>query len=111
MNELMLVLGMAAVTFGIRYSLIAISGRVTLSPDWTQALRYVPPAVLTAITIPAVLFPEGHLWVRYDNARLVGAITTILMALWQKNLLVTILAGMLVFLSYQGVLWVIASPK
>lgn len=101
MNEFWLVLGMAAVTFGIRYSLIAVSGRVTLSAELTQALRYVPPAVLTAIVVPAVLFPADQLWVSYENARLVGAIATVAIAFWQKNLLITIVAGMGIFLIYQ----------
>ena len=102
--ELILVLGMAAVTFGIRYVLIALSGRLALSPGLTQALRFVPPTVLTAIVVPAVLFPDGSLWVGLDNARLVGAIATILVAVWQKNLLLTIVVGMSFFLTYQALL-------
>ncbi|MEO0456558.1 MAG: AzlD domain-containing protein [Cyanobacteria bacterium P01_A01_bin.114] len=104
MSELWLVLGMAAVTFGIRYSLIAVSGRISLSPSLTQALQYVPPAVLTAITVPAVLFPGEMLWIGADNARLVGAIATLLIAIWKKNLLLTIVLGMVVFMAYQALL-------
>ncbi|WP_322743716.1 AzlD domain-containing protein [Vasconcelosia minhoensis] len=37
----------------------------------------------------------------YENARLVGAIATVAIAFWQKNLLVTIVAGMGLFLAYQ----------
>ncbi len=103
-EALVLVLGMAAVTFGIRYVLIALSGRMVLSPGLTQALRFVPPAVLTAIVVPAVLFPDGVLWVGVDNARLVGAIATVLVAVWRKNLLLTIVAGMSFFLAYQVLL-------
>ncbi|MEO0539253.1 MAG: AzlD domain-containing protein [Cyanobacteria bacterium P01_A01_bin.105] len=106
-EELILVLGMAAVTFGIRYVLIALSGRIDLSPKLTQALRFVPPAVLTAIVVPAVLFPEGALWVGADNGRLVGAIATTVIAAWHKNLLLTIVVGMAFFLSYQA-LWSLA---
>ncbi|MEO0755966.1 MAG: AzlD domain-containing protein [Cyanobacteria bacterium J06648_16] len=102
--ELSLVLGMAAVTFGIRYTLIALSGRIRLSPSLTQALRFVPPTVLTAIVVPAVLFPNGTLWVSAENARLVGAIATLLIAFWQKNLLLTIVVGMAFFLGYQALL-------
>jgi len=104
MNEGLLVGGMAAVTFAIRYSLIAISGRVTLSPVVVAALQFVPPAVLSAIVVPAVLFPAGKLSVGLGNTRLVGAIATVLLAFWKRNLLFTIGIGMLFFLAYQMLL-------
>ncbi len=104
MNEILLVTGMAAVTFAIRYSLIALSGRVTLSPAVVCALQFVPPAVLTAIVVPAVLFPAGKLSVGLSNARLVGAVATVLFAFWKNNLLFTIGAGMIFFLGYQVLL-------
>jgi branched-subunit amino acid transport protein len=107
-QEIWLVLGMAAVTFSIRYGLLAMSGRMTLPPTIVQALQYVPPAVLTAIIVPIVILPEGRVWVNYDNARLVGALATLGIAFWQKNLLVTIVAGMIVFLLYQVLLLQIA---
>ncbi|NEP16425.1 MAG: AzlD domain-containing protein [Leptolyngbya sp. SIO4C1] len=104
MTELWLVLGMAVVTFGIRYSLIGLSDRRRRSPMLTQLLAYVPPAVLTAIVVPAVLFPSGTLWVGYDNPRLVGAIAAILIAVWKRNLLLTIIFSLIFFLSYQALL-------
>ena len=104
MNEWLLVGGMAAVTFAIRYSLIGLSGRVKLPPVVVSALRFVPAAVLTAIAVPAVLFPAGSLSMSLGNARLVGAMATVLFAFWKKNLLFTIGAGMLFFLAYQALL-------
>jgi branched-subunit amino acid transport protein len=104
MDEGLLVLGMAAVTFAIRYSLIGLSDRVKLSPVVVCALQFVPPAVLSAIVVPAVLFPGGKLSVGLDNARLVGAVATVLFAFWKRNLLFTIGAGMIFFLGYQVLL-------
>ena len=69
-----------------------------------SSTSHVPPTVLTAIVVPAVLFPHGTLWIGIDNARVVGAVATTLFALWQKNLLLTIVVGMAVFLSYQAIL-------
>jgi branched-subunit amino acid transport protein len=108
MNEVWLILGMAAVTFSIRYGLLAMSTRITLSPAIIQALQYVPPAVLTAIIVPMVILPEGKVWVNYDNARLIGALATLGIAFWHKNLLLTIVLGMVVFLAYQVLLIKIA---
>ena len=105
MNELYLIGGMALLTFLLRYGLIGMSGRIKLSSSVMQMLRYVPRAVLTAIVAPAVLLPGGdQLMLSYTNARLVGAITAILVSYWTKNLLLTIILGMLAFFSWQWLL-------
>jgi branched-subunit amino acid transport protein len=103
MNEFFLIGGMAIVTFAIRYPVLALSGRFQLSERFLQILRYVPPVVLTAIVVPTVLMPENQLLLSYTNARLVGAIAALLVGLWRKNLLLTIVVGMAVFLIWQFV--------
>jgi branched-subunit amino acid transport protein len=102
-NEFVLITGMAIVTFLIRYPVLALSGKFKLSESFLQILRYVPPAVLTAIVVPAVLMPEDQLLLSYANARLVGAIAAVAIGLWQKNLLLTIVVGMAVFLGWQAI--------
>jgi branched-subunit amino acid transport protein len=104
MNEFLLIGGMAIVTFAIRYPVLALSGRFQLSERFLQILRYVPPVVLTAIVVPTVLMPDNQLALSYTNARLVGAIAALLIGLWRKNLLLTIVVGMAVFLSWQFVM-------
>ena len=47
--EVALLLGMASITFAIRYTLFAVGDRVRFSPLVQQALGYVPVAVLTGI--------------------------------------------------------------
>lgn len=101
MNEILLVGGMALVTVAIRYPVIAMSGRIKLPPQFLQMLRYVPPAVLTAIVFPAVIMPENTVWITHTNARLMGAIAALLVGIWRKNLLLTIVVGMLVFFIWQ----------
>ncbi|HEY9889400.1 MAG TPA: AzlD domain-containing protein [Candidatus Obscuribacterales bacterium] len=96
-SEIMLIGGMALVTFLIRYPILALSGRLQLPERWLQALNYVPPAVLTAIIVPAVLVEENALWLGWQNPRLAGAIAALAIGLWRKNLLLTILVGMAVF--------------
>jgi branched-subunit amino acid transport protein len=102
-NEFLLITGMAIVTFLIRYPVLALSGKFKLSESFLQILRYVPPAVLTAIVVPAVLMPQDQLLLSYTNARLVGAIAAVAIGLWQKNLLLTIVVGMGVFLGWQAI--------
>jgi branched-subunit amino acid transport protein len=105
MNEIGLVAGMAIVTFLIRYPVLAMSGRIKLSEQFLRALSYVPPAVLTAIVVPAVLIPDGEqIQFSYQNARLIGAIATVLVGIWRKSLWLTILAGMLTFFGWRVLL-------
>ncbi|MEM9803879.1 MAG: AzlD domain-containing protein [Cyanobacteria bacterium P01_D01_bin.56] len=102
-HEVILLGGMMLVTFGIRYPLLAMSDRIILPPRLLQALNYVPPAVLMAIVVPAVLVHDDKLWIDFDNARLVGSLAALAIGLWRKNLLLTILVGMGIFLLWQGV--------
>ncbi|MEM7795231.1 MAG: AzlD domain-containing protein [Cyanobacteria bacterium P01_C01_bin.118] len=101
-NEIALLGGMTLVTFLIRYPVLAMSGRITLPPRLLQALNYVPPAVLVAIIVPAVLIDNNNLSLGLDNSRLIGALAALGVGLWKKNLLLTILVGMGVFLLWQS---------
>lgn len=98
MNEVILIAGMFAVTFSVRYVLFAVAGRIHF-PGWLNiALGFVPPAVLTAIILPAVLMPRGELWLSGSNPWLLAAIFSGLIAFWRRDLLTTIVAGMLFFM-------------
>lgn len=102
MHEFLLITGMALVTFAIRYSMFAMSGRIRLSEPLLNALRYVPPVVLTAIVVPAVLMPSGDtLEFGFTNARFVGAIAAFTTGWFTRNLLLTIVIGMVTFLVWQ----------
>jgi branched-subunit amino acid transport protein len=46
-------------TFAMRFSFIALFGRVSVPPTVERALKYVAPSVLAAITLPALLAPGG----------------------------------------------------
>jgi branched-subunit amino acid transport protein len=102
MEEIYLLVGMVVVTFGIRFSMFVLAGRIEFPPQIINALRYVPPAVLTAITIPAVLIPSGTtVDFSYTNPYLVGALAAAVVGWISNNLLLTILAGMAVFWGWQ----------
>jgi branched-subunit amino acid transport protein len=102
MDELYLVGGMAAVTFLIRYVMHPVSGKMAFPPVLERILAYVPPAVLTAIILPAVIFPSGpEAGFSLDNPYLVGAVGAFAIGWVTRNLLVTIVAGMGVFFAWQ----------
>jgi branched-subunit amino acid transport protein len=95
--EIALIVGMTLVTFGVRYPVLALVSRVPMPPSLERALRYIPAAVLAAIITPALLMPEGRLWLRLDNASLVAGIAAMLIAWRTRNLLLTIALGMATF--------------
>jgi branched-subunit amino acid transport protein len=104
-NEFALILGMAGVTYLIRYIMVPLSGRVTFSFRVERALRYVPVAVLSAIIVPAVLAPNGPtLQLGFHNAYLVGAVAACAVSALRKNLLLTIVVSMAVFLLWQALI-------
>lgn len=93
MNEVVLIAGMTAVTFLIRYPVLALLGKVPLPSPVLRALRYVPPAVLTAIIVPEVLLPDGQLKIA-NNAYLVAGTIAALVSWRTRSLLLTIILGM-----------------
>lgn len=98
MNEAALILGMFLATFSVRYVLFGMAGKIHF-PAWlSTALGFVPPAVLTAIIVPAVLMPKGEIWLSPTNPWLLAALVAFLVALIRRDLLTTILVGMLAFL-------------
>ncbi len=102
MNEFWLIFGMMLVTFGVRYPVLALVGRLRLPEVVLRALRFVPPAVLSAIIFPAVFYPDGErLMLGLDNPRIIAVIIAGLVAWRVKNLLLTIVVGMVALWVFQ----------
>jgi branched-subunit amino acid transport protein len=105
MNEFILIAGMALVTFAIRYPLLALVGKIKLPKPVFEALRYVPPAVLAAIIMPEVFMPNGGpIQISVHNAHLIAGTATAIIMWRSKNLLLTIVLGMGIFLLLRAVL-------
>jgi branched-subunit amino acid transport protein len=101
-NEFLLILGMGLVTFGIRYPVLALLGRISLPERVMRGLRYVPTAVLSAIIIPGLVAPGNVVSLSFSNAYLVAGIFSIAVAGFTKKLLPTIIAGMVFFLLWRA---------
>lgn len=113
MNEPLLILGMALVTFGVRYPVLALFGKIPLPDPLFRALKFVPPAILTAIIVPAMLIPGGQqIELAPSNAHLMASLVAGLVAWKKRNLLLTIVVGMAVFwiwrwmLDFPGLAWI-----
>ena len=103
MNELVLIAGMALVTYAIRYPIIVLLGRVSIPRKFFEALRFVPPTVLAAIIAPALIMPDGGVAISLENTRLLAGLMAIAVAWRTRNLLLTIIAGM-------AALWLLQLP-
>jgi branched-subunit amino acid transport protein len=97
---LVMVIG-GLITFGMRFSLIFLFGRFEIPETMRKALHYVPPAVLSAIIFPELLYKANQIDFSFGNIRLLAGIVAILVAWYTKNTLLTILAGMLALLLLQ----------
>jgi len=82
------------VTFAIRLSFLALLGRVELPALLTRSLRFVPPAVLSAIILPELLVKDGALDLRPGNVRLIAGVVAAVVAWRTRNVVLTIAVGM-----------------
>jgi branched-subunit amino acid transport protein len=89
------------ITFGMRFSLIYLFGRFEIPQTMRRALHYVPPAVLSAIIFPELLYRNNAFDPSLGNTRLLAGVIAILVAWFSKNTLVTILVGMVALLILQ----------
>jgi branched-subunit amino acid transport protein len=101
MNIWLVMLIGGLLTFGMRVSLIFLFGRFEVPATMRKALHYVPPAVLSAIIFPELLYSSGSLNLSLNNTRLIAGVIATLVAWYTKNTLLTILAGMAALLILQ----------
>lgn len=101
MQEVLLIAGMALVTFTVRYPVLAIFGKLDLPENVMRALRYVPVAVLTAIIVPGMVAPTGTADLSFTNAYLAAGIVAVGIAWYTRKLLPTIVLGMIFFLLWR----------
>lgn len=81
-------------TYATRLSFIALLGRWQPPPLVLRGLRFVPPAVLSAIIFQEVLIRGGQLALTFGNTRLLAALVAVLVAWRTRSPLLTIAAGM-----------------
>lgn len=93
-NVWLVMVGMGVVTFAIRLSMIVLLGRVGVPALVQRALRFVPPAVFSAIILPELLRPAGRLDLSWGNVRLLAGVLAAVVAWRTRNVLLSIAVGM-----------------
>ena len=92
------IVGLACVTVVTRCFFFIFSQPWSL-PHWAQrGLQYAPIAALAAVVVPEIVMTQGHLAGTWQDARLFAAATGAGAFYWRRDVLMTIVAGMAVYL-------------
>ena len=92
------IVGLAVVTVVSR-SFFLISSKPWQLPHWAQrGLQYAPIAALSAVVVPEIVMSQGQLIDTWQDARLFAAAAGMAIYYARRNVLMTILGGMAVYL-------------
>jgi branched-subunit amino acid transport protein len=95
---LLVIVGLAIVTVVAR-GFFLISGKPWQLPHWAQrGLQYAPIAALSAVVVPEIVMSQGVLIGTWQDARLFAAAAGVAIYYAKRNVLLTILGGMAVYL-------------
>jgi branched-subunit amino acid transport protein len=76
-----------------------ISGKPWQLPHWAhRGLQYAPIAALSAVVVPEIVMSQGVLIGTWQDARLFAAAAGVAIYYAKRNVLLTILGGMAVYL-------------
>lgn len=95
MSTWLTIIAAGALTYLTRLSSIVLYGKFEMPDQVERALRFVPVAVLSAIFLPELLFLQGELAFSIRNPRLLAGLIATLVAWRTKNVVYTIVSGML----------------
>ncbi|NML29524.1 AzlD domain-containing protein [Paraburkholderia antibiotica] len=102
MNYVVLIVGMATITWVIRAAVFVLGDRLVFPPLVRTALGFVPVTVLTAIIVPMAVSPHGgNAELSWRNPQLVGALAAVVVSATTRRPLLTIAVGLVVFFGWQ----------
>ena len=89
---MLLIIGL--ITYAIRLSCIGLLGQREMPALLLKALRFVPITVLPAIILPQLFLRNNTLVLSVQNPRWIAGIIATIVAWRTRNVLLTILVGM-----------------
>jgi branched-subunit amino acid transport protein len=92
------------ITYSIRLSFIVLLNRIDVPVWFRRSLRFVPVAVLTAIIVPETATFQATVNLTLSNPQVPAALVAVLVAWRTRNVLLTIIAGMVAFLVFQALI-------
>ena len=91
---MVIIIGMAVVTYATRTGSLVILKQAGV-PAWLERwLKYLPVAMLTALIVPGLLVPRGHLDLSFQNHHLIAGIVAIVVCLRGYGVMPTMGAGL-----------------
>ena len=91
-------------TYLMRMTMIALISRNLLGDRIKAVLEYVPSAVFPAIIFPAIFINDYGTFIEMNDPKIFGALIAVIVGFFSKNIIATILAGMI---SYWFLIFVI----
>jgi branched-subunit amino acid transport protein len=103
---LWVIVGLAIITVVTR-SFFFLSNTEWHLPHWAQrGLQYAPIAALSAVVVPEIVMTQGELIATWQDARIFAAIVGVAVYFAKRNVLLTIVLGMAVYLPlHMGLGW------
>lgn len=96
--SLAVIVGLAMVTVLAR-GFFMISNQAWQLPHWAQrGLQYAPIAALSAVVVPEIVMSQGALITTWQDARLFASAAGVLIYFAKRDVLLTIVGGMAVYL-------------
>ena len=83
------------VTYLSRMTMVTIIKREMLSDKIKEVLVFVPSAVFPAIIFPGVFFNDYGNFVELSDPKIFGALIAIVVGFYSKNIIFTILSGLI----------------
>ena len=98
LTTLLVIAGLACMTVLTRCFFFILDRPWSL-PGWAlRALQYAPVAALAGVIAPEIVMQNGQFTGTWQDARLYGSAIGALVYFWRHNVLLTIAAGMAVYL-------------
>ncbi|MCG0276657.1 MAG: AzlD domain-containing protein [Thermosediminibacteraceae bacterium] len=94
-NYLLLLLGMAFVTYLPRLIPVMILSKRNIPEVLVKFLKFIPVSVLSALLLPNILMVDNKINLSSSNTLLVTSILTFPLAYKTRNMFLTVIAGMI----------------
>ena len=83
------------VTYFTRMGMITLIDKNIFNESFRKVLSYVPSVVFPSIIFPGVLLDDYGTLVTITNPKIYGALTAIIVGYFSKNVILTILSGLI----------------
>ena len=88
------------VTYFARMTMVALVSRDMLGDRIKAVLAYVPSAVFPAIIFPGVFINDYGTFIEMNDPKIFGALVAIIVGYFSRNVIATILSGLLSYWTF-----------